>query len=411
MTYRFSPRALILTAALALSSAGAGATPYIPASGAQVVETLPRRADPVQRELRQLRGRLDATPRDAVLAADLAKRYIAVARDDTDPRYLGYAQAALAPWWALAAPPPAIRLLRATILQSTHHFNEALADLDGVLAVEPDNAQAWLTRATVLTVRGDYARATASCARVSNLAGELVTITCISNVATVTGRSAKSEQLLDLTLQRSIGANTGVDAGMQVWVLTLLAEMATRRGDAATAEARYRRALALSPRDSYLQGAYADFLLDQKRPAEVIALTKDERRIDALLLRHALALQMLPGATQATQAALAGDRRELADRFAAAMQRGDTVHQREQARFELFLNHDAARALDLAQKNWAVQREAADVRIYLEAALAARAGGQAGAADPVLAWIRSNKVEDVATLRLMARMPPSASGG
>jgi Tfp pilus assembly protein PilF len=379
---------------LALSALSARATPYIPADGAQVVETLPRRGDPVQRELRQLRARLDATPNDMALATDLARRYIDSARADTDPRYLGYAQAALAPWWNQAAPPPSVRLLRATILQSNHHFNAALADLDGVLAVQPKNAQAWLTRATVLTVQGEYAKATASCAQVSNLADELVTITCISNVATVTGRSAGSERLLDLTLQRS----GGVDAGLQVWVLTLLAEMATRRGDAPLAEQRYRRALAISPHDSYLQGAYADFLLDQKRPFEVVALTKDERRIDALLLRHALALQMLPG----RQGELAQDRRELGARFDAAMQRGDTVHQREQARYELFLNHDAARALDLAQKNWGVQREAADVRIYLEAALAARAGGAGKTAlEPVVAWIRANKVEDVATARLM----------
>jgi Tfp pilus assembly protein PilF len=396
----YKPSALSAALVLALCATGnALASPYKPANGAQVIEVLPRRSDPVQRDLHALRSQLDATPKDLALATKLAQRYIAMARSETDPRYLGYAQAALAPWWALPAPPVPVRLLRATILQSNHHFNEALVDLDGVIAIDPNNAQAWLTRATVLTVQGDYPKATMSCARVSNLTNELVTITCISNIATVTGRSVKSEQLLDLTLQRS----TGADQELQVWVLTLLAEMATRRGDAATAETRYRRALALSPRDSYLMGAYADFLLDQHRPAEVIALVKDQTRVDALLLRRALALQQLPG----QEKALAADTADLDARFNAAMQRGDTVHQREQARFELFLRHDPARALDLARKNWDVQREAADVRIYLEAA---EQSADPAAADTVVNWIRSNKVEDVATARLMQRMQQHKGG-
>ena len=76
----------------------AQAAPYLPASGAQVIETLPRRGDPVQQELRRLRAQLNAQPNDVALAATLARRYIALGRSETDPRYLGYAQAALAPW-------------------------------------------------------------------------------------------------------------------------------------------------------------------------------------------------------------------------------------------------------------------------------------------------------------------------
>jgi len=361
--------------AAALLAATAPAAPYIPASGQQVIETLPRRGDPVQQELRRLRSQLNAAPADIVLATTLARRYIELARNETDPRYLGYAQAALAPWWSQPAPPAEVRLLRATLLQSTHHFDAALSDLEAVLAAQPNNAQAWLTRATVQTVRGDYSGATASCARLSNLSNELVTITCIANVGAVTGRALRSEQLLELTLQRSSNA----PEDMRTWALTLLAEMAARRGEAALAEARFRQALALAPRDSYLLGAYADFLLDQRRAADVASMLQDQTRIDALLLRRALALQQMPGREQA----LAGDVAELAARFQAALLRGDTVHQREQARFELYLRHDARAALELARRNWAVQKEPADARIYLEAAAQAR---DIAAARPVLDW-------------------------
>ncbi len=380
----------VVTAAVALACVPPlQAAPYTPASGADVIEHLPRRADPAQRELARMRAELAARPTDLALATRTAQSYIATARSETDPRYYGYAQAALKPWWAEPAPPPQVRLLRATLLQSTHRFPEALADLDGVLAADPGNAQAWLTRATVLTVRGDYDAASASCARLSAMSSELATIACIANVTAMTGRAAQSEALLDLTLRR----NPEADKEMQVWVLTLLAEMATRRGETQVAEQRYRRALAISPRDSYLIGAYADFLLDQRRPQEVEALVRDQTRIDALLLRHALALQQIPGQGAALNQAVA----DLDARFNAAMQRGDTVHQREQARYVLQLRGDSHAALALAQKNWAVQKEAADMRILLESALAA---GERSAAAPVLAWIKKNAVEDVGLSRL-----------
>ncbi|MES2161503.1 MAG: hypothetical protein V4476_10140 [Pseudomonadota bacterium] len=381
--------ALLLSAA----AVAAQATPYLPANGQQVIETLPRRGDPVQQELRRIRSELNARPNDMELATSLATRYIGLARSETDPRYLGYAQAALAPWWWLSSPPAPVRLLRATLLQSTHQFKPALDDLKAVLAADPSNAQAWLTQATVQTVQGDYAGATASCAHLSAMSIELVTITCIANVGAATGRSVKSEQLLDLTLERSSNA----PAELQVWALTLLAEMAQRRGAADIAEARYKRALALSPRDSYLLGAYADFLLEQRRANEIVTLLKDQTRIDALLLRRALALQQLGNA----RVALAEDVKELVARFNAAAQRGDTVHQREQARFELMLRHDPATALTLARKNWAVQKEAADIRIYLESAVRAR---DANAAKPVLDWVALNHTEDVAASRLIRQL-------
>jgi len=373
----------------------AHAEPYLPASGAQVIETLPRRGDPVQQELRRLRAQLNAQPNDVALATTLARRYIALGRSETDPRYLGYAQAALAPWWKQAAPPPPVRLLRATLLQSTHQFPAALADLQGVLAVEPQNAQAWLTLATVQTVQGDYANATSSCARLSSLANELITVTCVAQVGGITGRALQSEQLLALTLERS--GTTAPE--LQVWVLTLLAEMAQRRDAVTLAETRFQRALALDPHDSYLLGAYCDFLLDQKRPSRVEALLADQTRIDALLLRRALALQQ-----QGKTAPLAADVAELDARFNAAMLRGDTVHQREQARFEL-LRRDTAKALTLARKNWAIQKEPADMRIYLEAALQAR---DRDAAQPVIDWIAKHKTEDAAAAKLVRQLGESA---
>ena len=148
-------------------------------------------------------------------------------------------------------------------------------------------------------------------------------------------------------------------------------------------------------RDPYLLGAYADFLLDQDRPGEVLELLEDESRIDPLLLRLALAERRLGAATFDEHVAL------LQDRFDAARRRGDSVHLREEARFTLHLLDRPGEALELARRNWATQREPADARILLEAALAA---SKPAAAQPVLDWLERTGLEHVGIEALVDRL-------
>src|SRR5881392_3562796 len=85
--------------AIASFAAGACAAPYVPKDDTTVLERLPvRPGDPVARELRP-------NPRKRETAVRLAERYFALATSEGDPRYVGYAQAALKPWWDLPAPP------------------------------------------------------------------------------------------------------------------------------------------------------------------------------------------------------------------------------------------------------------------------------------------------------------------
>ncbi|MES2263371.1 MAG: tetratricopeptide repeat protein [Pseudomonadota bacterium] len=380
-------------AALLLSGLAA-ASPYLPASGAQVLERLPSRSDPVQRALAQLRARLKTEPDNVALAAELAQRYISLARNDADPRYLGYAQAALAPWWGLADPPPQVLVLRATILQSTHRFPQALADLDLLLRHDRNNGQAWITRATILQVTGDFAGAKTSCARLFGQAADLVIRTCLASANSLSGAARPSY----LSLKMAFDGARHDDSAIDEWVLTLLAEMAARLGDYQAADSHFRQALALAPGDTYLLGAYADFLLDRGRHAEVRALLQNQARADGLLLRHALALAATPGQDASAETAM------LRDRFQAAMLRGDTVHQREQSRFELHLMKNPTLALSLAQKNWAVQKEPADVRVLLEAAAAS---GDRAAARPVLDWLKQVKLEDASLAALVKTLEPA----
>lgn len=376
-----------------LSTAITGvAAPYTPGSGADVVTTLPRRADPQQQALRALRTKLAGEPHNAALAAQLAQRHIVLGRAQADPRHYGQAQAALAPWWNTPAPPPAIRLLRATLLQTAHRYPAALADLDAVTRADPGNAQAWLTRAVVLAVSGEHAAATASCARLAGMADELAMAACLAGAAASKEQQAAAERLLGLALARAGQA----PADELEWAHAMWAELAERRGDAATADARYRAALAAAPGDTYLLGARADFLLAHQRPAEALALVDAHARADALLLRRALALRQLGQARRLQQ-----DIAELSARFDAALRRGDRVHQREQAVFTLHLLGDTRGALALALENWAVQKEAADARVVLEAALASR---NPAAAKPVRQWLRRTGYADAAITRLAGQL-------
>lgn len=355
--------------------------PYRPTDDRQVLQRLSFKAsDPAARELDRLRTELRQNPRNLEPAIKLATRYIEQGRSEGDPRFLGQAQAILSPWWSEPTPPSAALLLRATIRQNAHEFNEALADLDQVLASQPTNAQAWLTKAAILQVQARYDEARRACQRLTRLAPSHVLLGCLSDAASVTGQSAKSQELL-----RQVLAKSTLSGRERIWIATIAAETAARTGAVQEAAQYFSEAFTVGIKDQYLLGAYADFLLDQGRYRDVVSLVQPETNADGLLLRLALAEQAL------TLSTLQNHTAELAARFAAARERGTAVHTREEARFTLALLHNAGRALSLAQANWNVQREPADARILLESALADK---NRTAAQPVLDWMTRNHVED-----------------
>jgi len=68
---------------------------------------------------------------------------------------------------------------------------------------------------------------------------------------------------------------------------------------------------------------------------------------------------------------------------------------------------DTLRALQLAQQNFAVQKEPADARILLEAALAARLPA---AAQPALDWLEASGIESVAMQPLAKALAALSKG-
>jgi tetratricopeptide (TPR) repeat protein len=365
--------ALILMQILAASLAYAA--PYAPASDDIVVETLPRRAATPGR-----RGGSIASPTDLAGAVVQATSDFEMARVSGDPRYLGYAQAALRPWWNARTPAPAVALLRAQIRQHNHDFGAALADLDYLAVRDPRNTQALLMRAAIHQAQGRYDAAEQDCRRLALLAPPLTTADCISRVISHRGQARAAYDRL-LTLRDRAG---DIDSEQLREIELTLADIATRLGDDRARE-HYLIALAAGS-DGYALAAYADYLLDRRDFRAVLALSQQYADHPDLLLRAAIAARE----TADPQGPVLAQR--LRSQYAAHQRRGDFAPSREYARFLLKVESDADAALAAALAAWRSQREPADARIVLEAAVAT---GRAGVAASVVEHIESNNLEDV----------------
>jgi tetratricopeptide (TPR) repeat protein len=380
-------RLLVCSLAAVLFAAGSVlGKPFVPASDDVVVERLPEQTDPSLKDLKRMRAALATRPRDLDVATNVARRAIDAARATGDPRFLGQAQAALTPWWTASDPPSVALLLRATLKQSQHDFSGSLTDLDRLLTREPGNGQALLTRATVSTVQGKYADAQRDCEKLFRLTSPLVIATCLAGPASLSGGADSAYRGLTQALASSAGS-----PGIRSWALTLAAEIAARRGETEAADKHFRDAYALDSHDAYLRAAYADFLLDNGRPRDVLPLVRDETKNDSLLLRLVLAEHALAD----QRASFDAHRAELAARFDAARARGDSLHQREEARFRLSIEGDARGALSLARANWNVQREPSDLRIL---ALAGQAANDVDTRKIVDDWIADHRLQDVTVI-------------
>jgi tetratricopeptide (TPR) repeat protein len=345
------------------------AEPYVPSNPGAVLAELPPGARHAGTPA------LAATRLD--IALPLARADISRARLNADLRFLGYAEAVLAPWMERPAPPAQVLVLHAEILQSRHAFDESLGELARALEEEPDDAQAWLTRATVLRVLGRYEEAERSCEPLAASADAVIASLCAQAVRGLAGHLEEAYHAI-----RALAPDT---PETRAWRFSELGEMAVRLGDDVAAEQWFRTGLAGAPQDLYMRTAFADLLLGENRIAEVLALLADRDSMEPALLRLTIAHRRVHDAASTTLEA------RLSGAFQVEMQRGEAVHRREQARYLLDVAADAHAALRAAQENWRTQREPDDALILLRSAAAA---GDRQAAAPVLDFLRRTGLED-----------------
>jgi Tfp pilus assembly protein PilF len=378
-----------------LTTLAAQAAPFTPANDSDVVERLPLSATaPSARRLQSLRKQLEAKPDDVALRIEIARRYFDLSMAQGDPRYVGYASAALTP---LDKTPPATNAalnagywqIKGMLQQYSHNFDGALSSLDKASLADPKSPDAMAWRAAIQMVQANYAKAQAECDALKPLTTPLLASGCAQYVRASTG---ELQSAFD-TLNAAVKAEPNAAPELMLWELTRLAEMAIRLKRFDEAEAYFQRALKLGVTDQFLLGAYADFLLLQKKPEAVITLLADWERSDILLLRLALAGKAANHKKAADWASA------LRDRFVEAAKRGDRLHEQEAARFELDIENNPKKALALAANNYKLQKEARDAEVLLRAALAAK---DVAAAEPALAWLKQSKYEDAHLAELAA---------
>ena len=359
---------LLRTCLVAWTTAGvlgashlACAAPVVPASDDAVVEHLPARLNGARRLIAEGQSKDALDPDKAVVRA---RAFLDEARDRGDPRYAGYALAAIAPWKNDAAAPPPIVILQATLAQYQHDFDGSRRMLEALLTRDPANPQAMLTLATIARVQGRYAESDRLCASVR---ARLYEGACLAENRALRGQFDAAR--ISLRGLLAISSHAGSDAlGVQRWLTTTVAELEERAGNDATADAAYRSALGMG-RDSYLALDYVDFLLAHDRFQEADGLLVKEPMPygDGVLLRLAIAHKK---SGTADAKALADEMRE---RFDAARERGDaiSIHGRELARQLFALADDAKKAVLVARENLRIQKEPADFIVMAEAARAA----------------------------------------
>ena len=373
-------------------SAESRTQPYTPASDNTVLEHLPSTSDPRVRQFDALKQQVAAKSADVKLAIALSRAYLDYGRDTGDARYLGRAQAVIAPWTAKHPAPDDALLVLATILQSRHQFVESRQILQSILQRDDSNPQAWLTLASVALVQGDMDEAHHDCAHLIGSVDNLITAGCIGSWSAVTGHAQSSIQVINTLLLQEPNESPALKS----WAHGLMADAAKYLGQIDRADAEFKQALQLAPGDNFLLADYGDFLLDQGRAQETLELTRGYAQSDTSFLRQVLAESMLK------LPAASADIEQMASRFRDLEQRGDSrLYGREEARFVLELLHDPARALKLAQANWVIQRAPEDIRIYLEAALAT---GKPAAAQVVLDFLKQTQFEDPKVRALAAQI-------
>ena len=297
-----------------------------------------------------------AAPNPAA-ALKQAREDISVARQTGDTRYWGRAQAALAPWWDRPDAPADLAVLQATVQQGRHEFAASRTVLASALARAPGHAQGWLNLASLERLSARYSEAMAACDAVARANETLYAEACRLETGSLQGEHQKAAQGFEVLLKQT------QDPGQRSWLLSLLAESLERAGRDAPAADAYMRSLAAQP-DLYTAIAYSDLLLRTGKNSQALQVLAPLPETDAVVLRRAAAWKRLGDVRWKDE------RKMLGERVEDLRRRGDdpALHGRELALAALWLDEDAARALQAAKSNLLLQREPIDWWVAMQSA-------------------------------------------
>ena len=383
--------AAVIAVAVAIVAISAALTPTKAPQGgtkltdATIVAKLQTSGKAYPPELQTMLLATRADPTDLPAAKAAARALIAQGRIAGDSRLVGAATGVLLPF--MSAPDAETLYLVATARQYQHDFTGALALLDQALALQPSDANALLSRATINIVLGKFDLATPDCARIAALPRPDLGFLCQSTALLLTAQSPIVYERL-----KGIVANPALlDPSLRGWAVGLMGEIASLQGDTINAKVHFAEVIAEDPLALRERLLLVDLLLGEKAATEALSLLAPAPEVDGVLIRRILAARLLKDTAMAELATVELDRR-----FKLNLDLGLTAHAREETRYYLQIAGDPALALKRAIVNWNLQHEIEDAQLLIDAAGAA---DDPKAALPVLAWIESQSVV-VPTLRI-----------
>ncbi len=336
-------------------------------------------------EMQELLRDARANPTVLSKAKVAARALIAEGRNAGDSRLVGAATGVLLPF--LAAPDAETLYLIATARQYQHDFKGALTLLDQAITLEPMDANALLTRATINIVLGEFELAKADCQRIASLPRPDLGFLCQSTALLLTEQApAVYARLKEILAQPDL-----LDPALRGWAVGLLGEIAHLQGDDVTAKAHFTTVLADNPLALRERLLLVDILIEEKAANEAVALLEPAPAVDGVLIRRVLAARILGDETMADELTAELDRR-----FRLNLDLGLTAHAREETRYFLQIAGNPVLALERAIVNWNLQHEIEDAQLLIDGAIAAN---DPNAARPVLLWMAEQSVS-VPNLRI-----------
>ncbi|GAB6195283.1 tetratricopeptide repeat protein [Lysobacter xanthus] len=266
---------------------------------------------------------------------------------------------------------------RAFAAQHRHDFAESLMQLERLLALSPRDGDALLSRAQIQLVQGRVDRTRVDCGRLSLQIDAGLGMLCAASLSLRLQQWTTAATFADRWLSAA-----GGDPALRRYGLLLRGEIASRAGEP-DADRWFTHAMTLGSGDVRSIAAFSRHLRRNGRDMAAIQMLRAAPLTDTLLLEHALAAQHV----QAPE--VAALRAELGRRFALAHATGQPTELRDEAEYELSLQRNPARALDLALRNFESQRDAEDVELLVRTAKAAR---RPRALDGLRAWAASQHV-------------------
>lgn len=286
-------------------------------------------------------------------------------------RYYGRANALLKPLLAENPNDVELQFYSATILQHHHQFDQAQKLLNQIVKLQPNNVSAWLMKANIHMVEGNLAEAKKACLNLLGKTSLVISSICALEVNAEQGQVEQSYKQL-----KSVVKLAGdMPLAQNVWANQILADLAQRQQLSQNAIEHLSGFPLKKAPVSYLV-LWADIHLSQQQEDTVletlgpIVLASDSFD-DALLLRLALAEQTLnANSTLAKNLLNSGWKKRLSQRIEIRLQRNDTAHAADIARYYLDIQPNPLKALHWAKINWQQAKRGSDKRLLERAQLA-----------------------------------------